>query len=85
MRYAKHERKDRLVLAKQHAACMHNSVRQDQAFTYQHVQEQTCYSTMQVMDFGYPQFTEAKILSEYIKTDAHKMEVRACYLLGRCC
>ena len=30
----------------------------------------------QVMDFGYPQFTEAKILSEYIKTDAHKMEVR---------
>ncbi len=27
------------------------------------------------MDFGYPQFTEAKILSEYIKTDAHKMEV----------
>ena len=31
----------------------------------------------QVMDHGYPQFTEAKILSEYIKTDAHKMEVRA--------
>ena len=30
---------------------------------------------LQVMDFGYPQFTEAKILSEYIKTDAHKMEV----------
>ena len=29
----------------------------------------------QVMDFGYPQFTEAKILSEYIKTDAYKMEV----------
>ncbi|KAL0040830.1 hypothetical protein WJX79_006774 [Trebouxia sp. C0005] len=29
----------------------------------------------EVMDFGYPQFTEAKILSEYIKTDAHKMEV----------
>ena len=37
------------------------------------------------MDFGYPQFTEAKILSEYIKTDAHKMEVRAWYLLGCCC
>ena len=31
--------------------------------------------SLQVMDFGYPQFTEAKILSEYIKTDAHKMEV----------
>jgi AP-1 complex subunit mu len=31
----------------------------------------------QVMDFGYPQFTEAKILSEFIKTDAHKMEVQA--------
>lgn len=31
---------------------------------------------VQVMDFGYPQFTEAKILSEYIKTDAHKMEVK---------
>ena len=31
---------------------------------------------MQVMDYGYPQFTEAKILSEFIKTDAHKMEVR---------
>ena len=30
---------------------------------------------LQVMDFGYPQFTEAKILSEFIKTDAHKMEV----------
>ncbi|KAF5833389.1 Mu1-adaptin [Dunaliella salina] len=30
----------------------------------------------EVMDFGYPQFTEAAILSEYIKTDAHKMEVQ---------
>jgi hypothetical protein len=28
-----------------------------------------------MMDFGYPQFTETKILQEYIKTDAHKMEV----------
>ena len=28
-----------------------------------------------MMDFGYPQFTEAKILSEFIKTDAYKMEV----------
>ena len=27
------------------------------------------------MDYGFPQFTEAKILSEYIKTDAYKMEV----------
>lgn len=33
---------------------------------------------VQVMDHGYPQFTEAKILSEFIKTDAHKMEVRMC-------
>lgn len=32
---------------------------------------------LQVMDFGYPQFTEAKILSEFIKTDAHKMEIQA--------
>lgn len=32
------------------------------------------------MDFGYPQFTEAKILSEYIKTDAYKMEVSNCIL-----
>jgi hypothetical protein len=31
---------------------------------------------LQVMDFGHPQFTEAKILSEYIKTDAYKMAVR---------
>ncbi|EIE22155.1 Mu1-adaptin [Coccomyxa subellipsoidea C-169] len=31
----------------------------------------------EVMDYGYPQFTEAKILSEFIKTDAHKMEVQA--------
>jgi AP-1 complex subunit mu len=31
----------------------------------------------EVMDFGYPQFTEAKILSEFIKTDAYKMEVQA--------
>lgn len=29
----------------------------------------------EVMDFGYPQFTEAKILSEFIKTDAYRMEV----------
>jgi len=29
----------------------------------------------EVMDFGYPQFTEGKILSEFIKTDAHHMEV----------
>ena len=29
------------------------------------------------MDFGHPQFTEAKILSEYIKTDAYKMAVSA--------
>ena len=29
----------------------------------------------EVMDFGYPQFTEAKIMSDYIKTDAHKAEV----------
>lgn len=29
----------------------------------------------EVMDFGYPQFTEGKILSEFIKTDAHRMEV----------
>lgn len=33
---------------------------------------------MQVMDFGHAQFTEAKILSEYIKTDAYKMAVGAC-------
>lgn len=31
----------------------------------------------EVMDFGHPQFTEAKILSEYIKTDAYKMAVQA--------
>lgn len=29
------------------------------------------------MDYGYPQFTEGKILSEYIKTDAHKLAVSA--------
>lgn len=29
----------------------------------------------EMMDFGYPQFTESKILQEYIKTDAYKMEV----------
>lgn len=27
------------------------------------------------MDFGYPQYTEAIILSEFIKTNAYKMEV----------
>ncbi|KAK9805774.1 hypothetical protein WJX73_008271 [Symbiochloris irregularis] len=31
----------------------------------------------EVMDYGYPQFTEAQILAEYIKTDAYKMEVQA--------
>jgi hypothetical protein len=35
------------------------------------------------MDFGYPQFTEAKILSEFIKTDAHKMEVTTAGLATR--
>lgn len=40
-----------------------------------------CCSTLQyelldeMMDFGYPQYTEAKILSEFIKTDAYRMEV----------
>ncbi|CAA6661190.1 unnamed protein product [Spirodela intermedia] len=29
----------------------------------------------EIIDFGYPQFTEAKILSEFIKTDAYRMEV----------
>ena len=33
------------------------------------------FPPMQVMDYGYPQFTEAQILAEFIKTDAHKMEV----------
>lgn len=28
----------------------------------------------EVMDFGYPQFTEGPILREYIKTEAHKLE-----------
>lgn len=28
-----------------------------------------------MMDFGYPQYTEARILSEFIKTDAYRMEV----------
>ncbi|KAJ6323669.1 hypothetical protein OIU76_011039 [Salix suchowensis] len=28
----------------------------------------------EMMDFGYPQYTEAKILSEFIKTDAYRME-----------
>ena len=41
------------------------------------------------MDFGYPQFTEAKILSEFIKTDAYKMEVQFqqsfVMLLYSCC
>ncbi|XP_057516033.1 AP-1 complex subunit mu-2-like [Amaranthus tricolor] len=29
----------------------------------------------EMMDFGYPQYTEAVILSEFIKTNAYKMEV----------
>ncbi|KAI3454447.1 hypothetical protein Pfo_011110 [Paulownia fortunei] len=29
----------------------------------------------EIMDFGYPQYTEAKILGEFIKTDAYRMEV----------
>ena len=29
----------------------------------------------EMMDFGYPQYSEAAILSEFIKTDAHKLEV----------
>ena len=27
------------------------------------------------MEFGYPQYSEAKILSEFIKTDTYRMEV----------
>eukprot|EP00246_Nothoceros_aenigmaticus_P003574 TRINITY_DN14752_c0_g1_i1.p1 TRINITY_DN14752_c0_g1~~TRINITY_DN14752_c0_g1_i1.p1 ORF type:complete len:469 (-),score=84.44 TRINITY_DN14752_c0_g1_i1:285-1571(-) len=29
----------------------------------------------EMMDFGYPQYTEARILSEFIKTDAYKLEM----------
>jgi AP-1 complex subunit mu len=29
----------------------------------------------EIMDFGYPQYTEANILSEFIKTYAYRMEV----------
>ncbi|XP_071723682.1 AP-1 complex subunit mu-2-like [Rutidosis leptorrhynchoides] len=29
----------------------------------------------EIMDYGFPQFTEAAILSEFIKTDAYRMEV----------
>lgn len=29
----------------------------------------------EMMDFGYPQFTEANILGEFIKTNAYKMEL----------
>ncbi|KAK2989713.1 hypothetical protein RJ640_030206 [Escallonia rubra] len=29
----------------------------------------------EMMDFGYPQYTDAKIISEFIKTDAYRMEV----------
>ncbi|KAK3001990.1 hypothetical protein RJ639_021573 [Escallonia herrerae] len=29
----------------------------------------------EMMDFGYPQYTDANILSEFIKTDAYRMEV----------
>ncbi|KAI3684501.1 hypothetical protein L6452_33725 [Arctium lappa] len=29
----------------------------------------------EMMDFGYPQYTEATVLSEFIKTDAYKLEV----------
>ncbi|KAM0035127.1 putative clathrin adaptor, mu subunit, Longin-like domain superfamily, AP complex, mu/sigma subunit [Helianthus debilis subsp. tardiflorus] len=29
----------------------------------------------EMMDFGYPQYTEATILSEFIKTDAYRLEV----------
>lgn len=31
--------------------------------------------SVQVMDYGYPQFTEAQILQEFIKTDSYRMEV----------
>ena len=31
----------------------------------------------EVMDSGFPQFTEAKILSEFIKTDAFRLELSA--------
>ena len=34
-----------------------------------------CELLDEMMDFGFPQFTEATILSEFIKTDAYRMEV----------
>jgi len=45
---------------------------------------------LQVMDYGYPQFTEAQILQEFIKTDSYKMEVctqqlRRLQPLSSCC
>ena len=36
----------------------------------------------EVMDFGYPQFTEGAILREYIKTEAHKLEDLVGGMLG---
>ncbi|KAH0942949.1 hypothetical protein HID58_002586 [Brassica napus] len=33
------------------------------------------HRVIDMMDFGYPQYTEARILSEFIKTDAYRMEV----------
>jgi hypothetical protein len=33
------------------------------------------FALLQVMDYGYPQFTEAQILQEFIKTDSYRMEV----------
>ena len=39
----------------------------------------------EVIDNGYPQFTEASILGEYIKTDAHKLvKVKTCIRDYRC-
>jgi len=30
----------------------------------------------EMMDNGYPQITEVKVLKEYIKTEAHKMDAK---------
>lgn len=52
-----------------HAQLEEESLRDNFVIAYELLDE--------VMDFGYPQFTEAQILSEYIKVDAYKMTIQA--------
>ena len=60
--------KERKILIQFHMQLEEESLRDNFVIAYELLDE--------VMDFGFPQFTEAVVLSEYIKVNAYKMAVQ---------